>query len=355
MDKKAIMAPVFKYIFVLVAGALMLLFFVQFAFNMVDTKKEVITTELGFLIDDSLLALTVSEDQSDNIPSNPWPDDMELAFGKGNTCGKFSSGSHQYPSSKIVFSPSKLTGDQILAWTQTWSYPFKVDNFFFLTNKNSKYFLAYDTPNKDFVESIDSKATPAETLEHIPKSFDVQSFPYSTVGSIASSAKSKYDFVKVVMFGKPCSGIPTGVRCVSIEYEQCEDNLEDDLCRGKLTFDDGKKSFFVGKPMLYGAIFTEDFQSYSCQISKIYKRMTAVLNVNIAKADFLYNKDMQDGVDDCSYSAIKGNLNYFSSVELAAAKSDQQYNDYAPFESRRDGVSKSNKELSENSACMVVF
>jgi hypothetical protein len=354
MSKKGLVAPVFKYIFVVIAGAMILLFFVKFAMDMVGSKEKANTAEIGFVIEDSLTALSVSEDQSESIPSLPWVSNVELGFGKLATCGKYSSGSSQYSSTKIIFSPSKLEGDQIQAWTRTWDYPFKVDNFFFLTNKNSKYFLAYDSSTKDFVESIDSSFTPAETLEHIPKSFEVESIPMGQVLT-RLSAPTTNTFTKFVFFNT-APNIPStsNAKYVRVDYVDCESDKDDVDCRGSLTFPAGKKSFFVGKTMLYGAIMADDFDAYSCQLSKVYRRLGIVIDLYSEKADLLYAKDMQDTSDDCNYDNVKSNLDAFK-TELANAKADPDYDSFDNFNLNKNNLIGSNDQLGDNSACTALF
>ncbi len=354
--RKGLAAPVFKYIFSLVVGAIILLFFVKFAMDMGKSKEEVSTTELGFMIDDSLNALMVSEDQSQPIPNEAWPSPVKMSFGKGPTCGKFSSGTYNFDAKKVIFSPSKLEDNQILSWTQSWYYPFKVDNFFFLTNRRSKYYLVYpsDGDVADFVKGIDSLTTPAEHhYENFPKSFEVESISKDQVVARLSYASGRYDFVKFAFFKtNPPSGFSG--RYVIIDYVDCEPDKEDDECHGSVDFPDDN-SFFVGKPMLFGAVLAEDFDSYNCQLSRIYKRLSLMLNLYGEKANMLYTKDLLDSTNDCSYNMIRlANLDGFK-LEVDSAKSDPGYVDHAKFDSFKDFIVESNKKLGGKGACVVLF
>ncbi|MEM4244795.1 MAG: hypothetical protein QXR60_01140 [Candidatus Nanoarchaeia archaeon] len=348
MFKRAVLAPVFKYIFVMVAGGIILLFFVKFAMDMVSTGEKVTSAELGYLFDESLNALSVSEDQSEPIPGDPWPSDITINVGVGPNCGKFSSGGSWFSANKIIFSPSILKGRQLLAWTQSWYYPFEVDNFYFLTVKRSKYYLVYpsDSNVMSFVKSIDSIALPSDTLEHIPKSFDVESIPESqVVGKLGSAAQ--YDFVKFVFFKNAKIPANFNARYVKIDYSECEADFDDDDCRGKVDFPNGKSSFFVGKPMLYGAIFTDDYETYNCQLSRIYSRLSLMSEFYSKKADFLSHPSKFPSCE--LYSAVKTNL--ASIKNLAESKST----DYVQFQTVKDALIESNNNLGDDSACMVLF
>jgi len=348
MFKRAILAPVFKYIFVLVAGSIILLFFVKFAFDMTTTQEKLSTAELGFVIDDSLTALSVSEDQSMPIPKDPWPSTIELDFGKGLNCGKFFLGDLPYASPKFIFSPPKLKGTQIQAWTQTWSYPFKVDSFFFLANKRSKYYLVYPSSRDvaDFVGSIDSTSLPTDSLEHIPNSFDVESIPLTQVIPKLSYASQNYDFVKFVFFNSPP---PSGfdANYVVVNYLDCESEKDDSDCRGSLSFPNGKRSFFVGKPMLYAAILADGFDAYSCQLSRILKRLSLVIDFNLRHAELLSLKNI------CSYDGIKSNLYSFKASVNAA--NSINYDDFNAFNIHKGNILSNNEGLGDESGCTALF
>ncbi|MFH1331807.1 MAG: hypothetical protein ABIH63_00800 [archaeon] len=353
--RKGVAASVFKYIFAVVAGAIILIFFVRFAMDMTDTQKSVSNAELGFMIDESLNALTVSEDQSEPIPGDPWPSPVMLSFGKGPTCGKLSSGSYNFNIHKVVFSPLKIDGNQIFAWTQSWYYPFEVDNFFYLSNKNSKYYLVYPSGEvADFVRGLDSQVTPAERHnEHFPKSFEVESISSDQVNARLAYASGKYSFVKFAFFK---TNPPLGFKgnYVVIDYVDCEPDRDDDDCHGSLTFSSGK-SFFAGKPMLYGAVLAEDFESYQCQLGRIYKRLGIILSLYSEKADLLYDKDMLDFFNDCSYDLIKSaNLDAFN-LEVDSAKGNPSYGNHVRFDFFKDIIVESNNKLGGKSACTILF
>lgn len=348
MFKRAF-APVFKYIFALVAGAVILLFFVKLAMNMVGTSDRLSSAETGFLFDDMLTASSVNSDSSTQIPSRPWPTPLEFSFGKGLSCGKLSFSSYQQSTQKIIFSPSTLKGVQVGAWTQSWFYPFKVANFFFLTNQDSKYFLVYspsDAAVADFVRGIDSAAAPTDTSEHFPKSFALESIPKDQVFARLGSA-SKFGFVKLVFFNTaPPPNIPPSVSYVRIDYVDCEPEKNDDDCRGSVAFfNPSRNSFFMGKPMLYGAILSDDFDSYSCQLSRVYDALAMTSSIYSAKADLLALKR-----PSCAkYAGIRSNLDSFKS--LATSKSS----DYDSFQTFKDALISSNNLAGDDSACTILF
>ncbi len=349
MFKNAVASSIFKYIFALVAGFLILLFFIKFAGNMTGTQEELSNAEVGFTVDDSLTALSVSEDQKESIPEDPWPSPIEFNIGKGSTCGKLSSSSYSYPSEKIIFSPSKLKGTQIQAWTQTWYYPFKISNFFFLSNKNSKYYLVSESNTgevSEFIRSIDSTTLPTDTIEHIPTSFGVESITKNQVAGMINAAGGRYAFVKFIFFNTH-SNIPqdSAVRYAEIGYADCEWDKNDEDCRGSVMFQGTKKSFFIGKPMFYGAIFADDFEDYTCQLSRIYKSIDIISGFYSEKAGLLHIKNQ-----DCdTYNSIQANIDALKALTKANSM------DYDKFHAVKNSLVKGNDETGGNSECSALF
>ncbi|MCG2717684.1 MAG: hypothetical protein L6408_02465, partial [Nanoarchaeota archaeon] len=68
VNKKAQISPVFKYIFMLVVGTIILIFFIRFAMKTEETGTEVIKAEVLHALDAAMQAFSVSEYSSGVIP-----------------------------------------------------------------------------------------------------------------------------------------------------------------------------------------------------------------------------------------------------------------------------------------------
>ena len=214
-NKKAQISPVFKYIFMLVVGAIILIFFIKFAVQTEKGGKEIIKAEVLHMLDSSLQAFSVSTYSSGTIPTPPWPQIVHMKFGTGPNCGKLTIEGQKYfvPIEKVIFSPSEIKTKQLRAWTLSWHFPFRTTNFFFLMNSRSKYYIMYDSANEVFVRSISSSSSSFE-MEHMPKSFGVKAA--NSEAEPRSKLKTS-DLVKVNYF-TPITGVSDGLKgsCIKI-------------------------------------------------------------------------------------------------------------------------------------------
>lgn len=292
LNKKAI-SSVFQYIFALVAGAIILIFFIQFAFKAEKSGGEVIKAEVLQMLDSSLQAFSISTYSSGVLPTPPWPQIVDMKFGTGANCGKFTVIGQKYFVSieRVLFGPSEMKAKQLQTWTVSWYFPFRVTNIFFLNNQGSKYYLIYNAENEEFVRSISSNPTEtaAAEMEHLPKIFDVK---YVNSETEPKSKLKTVDMVKVNYF-KPIGGVSQGLKGSYIQLEQsCQDEKEPSYnCFGTVQFYDGNKktgsSTFIGRELMFGAIMADTIEEYECQYNRALNDLERMVNVYIAKAEKL--------------------------------------------------------------------
>ena len=158
LNKKADVSPAFQYIFALVVGAIILIFFIRFAFQAEKSGTEVIKAEVLHMLDASLQAFSVSTYSTDNLPKPPWPQIVDMKVGTKANCGKFTVTGQKFlvPIPRIVFGPEEMKARQLQAWTNSWHFPFRITNMFYLVNDRSKYYLIYDANSQEFVRKISS-------------------------------------------------------------------------------------------------------------------------------------------------------------------------------------------------------
>src|SRR3989344_2942632 len=124
-----------KAIFTMIAGAAILLFFMQFAFDQQTVQETVQTREALVDLDDQLDAFTVSQSSAQTIKL---PKKAELQF----TCQGMQLGDYARADEKLIFSESYTT-DRLNAWTLRWEFPFPIANAIYL-DVGRRYILVYD-------------------------------------------------------------------------------------------------------------------------------------------------------------------------------------------------------------------
>jgi len=332
LSKKSQISPAFQYIFALVAGAILLIFFLKFAFQAESTGREVVKAEVLHLMDASLQAFSISGHGSDVIPKPPWPQRIHMKFGTGPNCGKFTIVGQKYFVSipKVIFGPSEMKAIQLQAWTMSWSFPFRVTNFFYFINDRSSYSLVFDVSNQDRVRSISSSppSAVAYDMPHFPEAFKI--VPISSLTGLAAKSQTS-DTVKVVYFapmsfsGVPCSSKDNCVKGSLIDAsEACWDGDAPGYeCYGTVDFYDGMtrrgSSAFIGREMMFGAILADTIEEYNCQLGLALNDLERMISVYADKAEKMKLK-----MKDCEDSYNNANQLFLAkmSEDVGALKND---------------------------------
>ena len=120
----------FNWIFVIIAGAIILAFFLMFTVKYTDLQNNKVSARIANSIESQLDSLKTAE-VSTTIENN-----AEINF----QCDKFYVNNFisKGLSEKLIFSPLIIKGN-LLAWTQEWNYPFSVTNVFYLIGVNDEY------------------------------------------------------------------------------------------------------------------------------------------------------------------------------------------------------------------------
>ncbi len=256
----------FNWIFVFVIGALILLFFVGF----VTTQKQQSEQSLGEKIAKDLNTIitqtSVSTGRADvvNIPNKAieFNCDPEGCGPHGCTSGFTISNTNVGWDTPVqpIFSPDLVEGMSLLSWSLEWSMPYHATNFLYLTSPQVRYI---------FVGSGDLIS---ELYNGLPATVNKELNPSTILD------KNNYK-VKIISNSVPT--LPPALKSmpdkdvVAIKIEKKDDET------GNITFYKKQVDRFVeegnvpylGKPSLYGAIFSEDRANYECNMKKALLRL----------------------------------------------------------------------------------
>jgi len=286
------MEPIFKYIFALIVGAMFILFFVRFAMQYTKSEEKLEASQFVASFDDYLTELSVTSGEMFKEEDFGMP--TEIVFDKGQI--KSGRGVPR-KSEKIIFSPRILKGKKVLIWTKKWSFPYPVDNFFYMTNENFKYILVFDDSTKKFVE---------ELVEDIHKGFKVEAYDKNMLSRSLDTIKKSYagfSKVRFVFFCEPGELKNKLLKMKNADIVEIKiGNIEDKLSTGTVKFADGEAAY-LGEPMIVGAIFSEDFANYEYNLENLaLVRLAEVTEVLEKKADFM------SSLPQCNYGLAKDAL-----------------------------------------------
>lgn len=134
-----------NWVFILVAGAIILAFFTGFAFKYKDLQEEKTSIELVTTLDNALTSLKSS-------PFNTY-DEITLPFNVEITCNNIIINEESFETNNLLFSKAQLE-DKMLIYYKQFNIPFKVADFYFITDLKQKYHIIYDSSTQAYITKL---------------------------------------------------------------------------------------------------------------------------------------------------------------------------------------------------------
>ncbi len=294
------LAVQFKWIFSVVAGAIILIFFIRFAFLQTGMNQNLENREILASLSDQLEAFSIASKSSKEIDIGK---EVDIKF----SCENLSIEEYSKNMNKIIFARD-LSGSKLKAVTLSWKYPFKAGNFFYLSDDKTKYY---------FLTSINDNR-----YKSFPDIFDKVAI--TNLGMINDK-----DSV-VVVFSNPGS---IGELSRVIYIDEANNRV--------MFYKEEKDSFYFGDELMYGAILTADYEEYKCLLGKAVDRLKNIAYIYRDKASKLQVKAKSN---ECRtlYSSIYSYINGFNFNDMTRLKE---------FNSKLD---EQNRELNRND-CATLF
>jgi len=261
----------FNWIFVLIAGAIILTFFVSFGFKYKNMQEEKLSIELLINLDNALLNL-----QSSSFNTF---DKVEIPKDVTITCNEFKINDKHYKNKKFIFSPKNLK-DKIYIWYKPFNFPFKIDNFYYIISPKDKFYLIYnDEKSREFAESL---------IEDMPDKFKDNVKAKNT-----KQSNGKNIFINL-----------------EGDFKIILNNDKIDLAIKNKNYED------VNQELVYGAIFSEDFD---CNYKKIKSLMENIIETYKKKLITLQSST-------CNYASIPIYLTKLKDLKLIDTKAVDELN-----------------------------
>jgi hypothetical protein len=343
MDKKAMVSPVFKYIFALIVGTMFLLFFIRFGMNYMKQQGSIEAYRLTSGFDDvlSILGSSTDADQDYNLGTRVnfkiYPDKE----GKNRYLIKTSSSSKSIKSYKILFTPEKLSGKKLYILTKRWYFPFGVTNFYYLTNARYKYFVVYDDDTEEFANELagDEK----EYTPEIPNKFGVMVVHKNKL-KVSELKKQVANVVPVFVLLGEDAAVESKLKKIENAKVRVV-NFDDGQDYGEVLFEDGDRYPFMKLPILVGAIFAEDSKNYKYSLDMALDKLGVISKIYNKKKTLLENNP---NFFSCSGYTLIGN-NLETMISLARNK---EY-DYTQYENLVQSLENNNELLGGD--CPEIF
>ena len=255
----------FNWIFVLVAGAAIILFFTVVVIKQKNVSETSTKATVLKSVEAIITGAGVSTDTTNRIgiPSS----DINV------DCGRVSIGevSKQYQN-LILFAPSLIKGDKLITQTLAFSTPYRATNLLYITSPQLRYIII---GNSEIAKYI-NKSMPAE----LKKEF------YKSAPEIKNSNNYRIRFVlfdNIIAFPKALEKLPdSDVTAVKINGDNEKGTAEFYQKQGS-SWTLKETSSYIGKQSLLGAIYSDTFEAYECNMQNVFSRLNLVTKIYVER------------------------------------------------------------------------
>jgi hypothetical protein len=330
MQNKAQMSSAMNYLFAIIIGGIIFMFFVGFAYKFMGFSGNVNAASLVSSLNDEFAAFSASDSAEKTLTFR-----QEASF-RVYESRVISNEQTQYID-HIVFAPYLIEGKEIFISTKALDIPYRVGNVFYVDDGKTLYILVYDSNTEEAVEeltgSYNSIPTNLPTLK-----VSVNEFGNNVEELVA--AANKYEKVRFVFFTKYDSALSL----IQGNFESYEilqvSSSEEDYAYGNMMYPSGEQVVYLGYPLLIGAMISGDAYMYEYNLGLVEEKISRVSNVYIEKAKFLAMR-----LPECDYVILKSALSSYQSII-----GSESYNVYM---NSIENVENENKKL--GGGCPEVF
>lgn len=265
----------FNWIFVLVIGAAILLFFASLVFKQRDLSEAASKTNLLRSFQDLIEAASVSIDTS-SLTSIP----------KSNIkveCSRISAGgtSRQYQN-LILFAPSSIKGSKLVSQTSAFNIPYRSSNILYITSQEMRYIFI---GNNELYKEI-NRTLPAELSKENYSSYDPSKIKDT------NNYKVRLIFVNSNLPANAPQSLEkmpnSDVTAIKISGDK-EKGTVDFYQKNGNAWSPKKSSVYIGKHSLLASIYTDTEELYSCNMRNVFSRAKLVTEVYKERANKIVN------------------------------------------------------------------
>ncbi len=277
-QKRGQMEVTFNWVYIVIAGAVILLFFFSLVVKQKQVSEERLSGEVVQIMSSILVGAGVSEKTKNFIDASGLAD-YTLYFSCDNGVSEFGIKDRPARTQNSIdplFAPHEIKSSRIVTWSLPYTLPFKVMDFLFVIPSNVKYYIVGNDAEfvNEFLNSTEGierefvlDAQQIEAEENVQARIidtdgssvpagevppQLQSFDDKEVSAVVFTAKNQLDFYqkKGTSWQKSNKG---PMRIISLGGER-----------------DAAK---------YAAIFSADDQLYWCNMMKAFKRLQYLTEV----------------------------------------------------------------------------
>lgn len=286
LKKKAQVEVTFNWIYVIIAGAVILLFFAGLVVKQKLSAEETLAFDVVRITDSIINAGGVAE-KTKNIVDISGLKDYVLYFDCQDKVGKLGvreRSASQENNIDPIFSPTEISGKKLILWSLPYRLPFKVTDLIIISSESTKYYLLGN--DDDFVNEL-MNATNEFNREYVREAdynkinlggnfqvrfIDTDGLKIKENEPVPDKLK-KMDDDKVTAVSFNTQQSITYFQKEKDHWKKLNPNAINIISSG------GKKD-----AAKYAAIFSANPESYECNMQKAFERMKYVAEVYALKA-----------------------------------------------------------------------
>lgn len=272
MKNKKAFEVQFNWIFVLIAGAAILVL-VSFIIFKQKSISESSSSTIALRSMESVISSASASTDTASVITVP---DFSIEAG----CGRISLGkaSKQYPR-LILFSPSSIKGNKIIAQTLSFNAPYKSSNLLFITSQRARYILVGDSV---LMKSINNSLPSGMAKENIT-TYD------------PSKIRDMNNYNVRIIFED--ANVPPNTPFRMPDGDMTALKITGNLDKGRIDFYENRgtsfiskgASHYIGKAALIAAVYSDSKENYECSMRNAFARHESVSRVYANRLSNLNN------------------------------------------------------------------
>ena len=284
--KKGVIELQFNWIFILIAGAIIFVFFI----NIVNKQREFSEVKTsGTIITNLESILTGAQISTDTVNIIDMPK-VDIGF----ECNRYFIGPvPKQTKNSVIFAPNLLKGKQLITWALDWNMPYRITNFLYITDPQIRYVIVYDEDTEEVANKI---------FDKLPKEMNKEKF---NMDDPLQEFKDKNNYkVKFIFL--------TDIALSDVDNNGLKDLKrmpDEDVTAIKIIFGastvipstgtinflqkDGDvwvsrtDTFYLKEESLFGAIFAADLEMYNCVMKKAFTKLNLLSKIYVERSSKL--------------------------------------------------------------------
>ncbi len=289
----------FHWIFILIAGGLILAFFFTVTQKQRAISQERLQLTLATDIENIFTGAIVSKGTAQSLPVPP----QGIAFecSEGCDCDFRIGRAPRSFGDKSLFAPDILKERKIKVWAQELKLPYRATNFLYLTNPNLKYYFVYNEGDLTLLNQL---------IKHIPllreedQLVPFMEYENITTTTLTSLKAEDYQHTKFIFLNANPPTLDDSFKKKSFSAIKIDSNGVSFYEKDNTKFRNVRTLSYIGLPSLYAAIFSQDHIMYACGLRTAFRKLSYVAQLYAERAAELQEKSAGAGRDWCVYGAI---------------------------------------------------